>query len=64
MEKNALIYGVKTKNKYHYIGKTNKKVIVNGEISNSKINAQYKNKPLTIRKIHLTPVGAVSTNEA
>jgi len=46
MEKNALIYGVKTKNKYHYIGKTNKKVIVNGEISNSKINAQYKNKPL------------------
>jgi len=46
-EKNALIYGVKSENEIHYIGKTNKKGIgVNGIINKSKIHAQYTNPPL------------------
>lgn len=45
-EKNALIYGVKSKDKFHYIGKTNKRVDVNGTISKSKIRVQYFNPPL------------------
>jgi len=51
MEKNdALIYGVKSNNKFHYIGKTIKKIKNdNGTINNSKINVQYHN--LSLRDI-------------
>ena len=51
MEKNdALIYGVKSNNKFHYIGKTIKKIKNdNGIINNSKINVQYHN--LSLRDI-------------
>jgi hypothetical protein len=45
-EKNAIIYGVKTKDTIHYIGKTNKRRIgfnTNKPISNSKVQVQYVN---------------------
>lgn len=44
--KKALIYGVKSKDNLHYIGKTNKNVNVNGEIKKYKIQVQYNNPPL------------------
>lgn len=45
-ENEVMIYGVKSKNNYKYIGKTRRDIQVNGKIKNANVKAQYNNKPL------------------
>jgi acyl-CoA hydrolase len=44
MKKNNItIYGIKTNNTYHYIGKTGKNINEDGTKNKSKVTCQYKN---------------------
>lgn len=52
---------------YHVLGGNQGDSVSITRIKKSRLDAarcHYKNKPTTIRKIHLSPVGSVSTNEA
>ena len=69
MENNAIIYGVKSNDKFHYIGKTNKRrVNVDKPISNSKVQVRYTNKNIgdifrNYENVSVEPIVFVPENE-